>query len=126
MFNISQPYSGHFFECHYIEWDRRTEDYKTPVPVSLKGYSGIGVESGVKETVRVEVTAGRWTQKDVWKVSVVATLPFKPKDKIYSPYDDKTYVIHRVSDNILHANAMANVMFKNVRNTPKVLYLGDN
>lgn len=126
MFNLSQPMSGHFIKAQWFKWDKQNKEYKPSRDIQLKGNSNIGVSSGIKETIYTQESAGRWTMKETFRVHVVENFDFSVKDKVYVPFEDKTYIIHRVSYDITHANAISAMMFPNTINVPKVLYLGDS
>lgn len=124
MFDLVEPYSGHFYDAQYFEYDENNDTYKTPIFIKLKGHASIGVSSGIKESIQVQDLNGRWVAKDVLKVNTVDNKPYKIKDKIRMVYEHKDYLIMRLSDDINHPNALGNIMFTNA-NVPKVLYLGD-
>lgn len=123
MFNQVEPDSGNFFPAEYLEYDRNTKKYKPKKYLKIKGSSGIGVSTGVKETISVNET-GRKVQKVTFRVGVNKNYPYKIRDKIVDLTDGEVYTILKVSDDITHPNAMTNLMFPNSTNRPKVLNLG--
>lgn len=123
MFHNVEPDSGHFFQAEYLEYNRNTKKYKPKQYLKLKGSSGIGVSTGVKEIIWVTEN-GRPVQKVTFRVGVNKNYPFKNRDKITDLTDGTVYTILKVSDDILHPNAMANLMFPHSTNRPKVLNLG--
>ena len=82
MFNIVEPYSGHFFDAEWLEYDKTNKTFKVAKKIKLKGQSSIGVSSGIKETILVQEVAGRPTNKETFKINVVHNYDFKPYDKI--------------------------------------------
>ena len=125
MFNLNQPYSGHSFDGQYIEFDEDNNIYKVPILIKIKGNSSIGVSTGVKEVIQVQDMSGTMVSKEVFRVHVVENLPYKIRDKVKFIPTDKIYFVHKVSDDILHMNNLANMMFPKLDNRPKVLYLGE-
>ena len=121
MFDLLEPYSGHYYEAKYLEWDENNETYKPPISLLIKGHSAIGVSSGIKEETQVE--GSRWVSKHTFTIYVSSDIKPKVKDK-FELENDMTYVVLRVSPDVNHPNAMANLMFQNI-NLPKVVYLGD-
>jgi hypothetical protein len=124
MFNLSEPYSGHFFTAQWVPWDEENKTYKPSISIKIKGQSEIGVSTGVKEQI-IERVEGRIIKKNVFRVNVVENHPYKIRDKIIFPQENITYVIHKVSDNINHPNGIVSLMFKQSLNVPKTLYLGE-
>ena len=126
MFGLVEPYSGHYYEAEWIEWDETVEDYKTPVKITVKGNSSIGVSTGIREQVRVQESNGRWVVKDTLKVHAVNNHPYKPQDVIRLLKDNSKFTIAKVTPDFNHPNSIGNLMFKQNDNVPKVLYLGDS
>lgn len=125
MFDIVEPYSGHHFTADYIEYDEKNKTYKPPRPIRIKGFAGIGISSGVREDIRIKVD-NRWVIKSTLKIHVVESLDYKPKDRIRTNHDEKTYNVYKVGDDFNHVNAMVNQMFPRMNKRPHVLYLGDD
>jgi hypothetical protein len=123
MFNQVEPDSGNFFQAEYLEYDKSTKKYLPKKYLKLKGSSGIGVSTGVKEVISIN-EGSRMIQKVTFRVGVNKNYPFKIRDKIVDLTDGEVYTILKVSDDILHPNAMANLMFPHSSNRPKVLNLG--
>lgn len=124
MFGLIEPYSGHFYECEWREWDNINKTYKPPIIFRIKGNAQIGVSTGIKETIQV-MENNRPVLKETFKVHAVEQHKYKPKDKVRLLLDNTDYIIAKVSDDVNHPNAMGNLMFQNA-NVPKVLYLGDS
>jgi len=125
MFNVIEPYSGHVIKAKYLEFNENDKIYKPPIDIKLKGNASIGVSTGIKEQIQVQDIAGRWVLRDSFRVHTVDRHNYKPKDKIIVEYENKTYIILRVSDDITHPNNLKGVMFRGI-SVPKVLYLGEN
>lgn len=123
MLGIIEPYSGHFYECRWLEWDNTNEKYKSPISFRIKGNANIGVSTGLKETIQI-FEGSRPIDKKVMKVHTNSSLDFKPKDKVLFIQDNTKYVIVKVSDDLNHPNSMSAFQFKS--KVPKVLYLGDS
>lgn len=121
---MTQPLSGHVYDAEWLQYDKTNKEFLTPVKIKLKGFSGIGISTGIRESVSVQNASGRWTTKQTVKVHVVEDYDFEVGDIIR--FDEKQYVIARIADDMNHPNALGNLMFKNYSNTPKILYLGDD
>ena len=127
MFNLSQPYSGSFYNARYLEYDEVNKKYKVPKNIRLKQKSdgSQGIATGGKDRIRVQ-ESGRWVEKSTWLVEVIENNPYKIRDKIEVIVENKTYTIWKVGDGFDSINAMANLMFTNLKtNKPFVLYLGE-
>lgn len=125
MFGLVEPYSGHFFDAEWIEYDVNNKVYKPAVKIKIKGQSEIGVSTGVKESVQLQDMQGRMVTKETFSINVVENHKYKIRDKIHFIEGDLMYTVYKVSDNILHPNSIANLMFPKSNNRPKVLHLGD-
>jgi hypothetical protein len=127
MFNLSQPYSGNFYEAEYLEYDETTKKFKVPILIKYKPKtdSSQGVSTTVKERIRVN-EGGRWVEKNVFTIQVVENLKYKLRDKIRILNEDKAYVIFKVGDGVDSINSITNLMFPNSNNIPHILYLGDD
>lgn len=121
MFSQLEPYSGHYYEAEYLEWDENNNTYKTPIFVLVKGQTNIGVSTGVKEQTQ-ESSGNRWVIRHTFRINVIDDLPVKVKDKFI--IDGKDYIALKVSPNVNHPNAMGNLMFDAMA-LPTVVYLGD-
>jgi|14BtaG_2_1085337.scaffolds.fasta_scaffold32645_1 hypothetical protein len=128
MFNLSQPYSGNFYEAEYLEYDERTKKYLPPkhIRVKPKTDGSQGVSTNVKERTRVQLD-GRWVEKLTFTVETIESYSYKLKDKIKINYEDKMYTIWKVTDGVDSLNSIANLMFPKIKtNKPYVLYLGSD
>jgi hypothetical protein len=128
MFNISQPYTGHFFQGEWIPYDDETEKYGVPVIIRFKpqDLSARGVSSGTRQDTLVQEQSGRETIKSSFPIQVVEQLDYKPKDKIRFVAEDKIYTILRVSKGYDSVNSLANLMFPKLNNKPTILQLGSD
>lgn len=124
MFGEVQPYSGHFYDAEWLEYDQANATHKPPRPIKVKGYSGIGVATGIREDIQVQ-SGGRWVSKSTLKIHTVTAFPYKIRDKIRMKNDEKIYIIMKVVDDFNHINSMANQKFPRLDNKPKILYLGE-
>ena len=124
MFGLVEPYSGHFFLAEYYEYDTKEKAYKPAKKIRIKGQSAIGISTGVKETIPV-TESGRTIDKEVFRVNVVEVHNYKRRDKVKFLETDTTYVVERVSDDILHPNGISSIMFPKSDKRPKVLFLGE-
>ncbi len=127
MFNLSQPYSGNYFKAYYKEYDETLGKYKPKREIRIRpksdGSQGVGLN--IKERVRVQVNNG-WVEKSTFVVEVVENYNYKIRDKIEVVNEDKTYTIWKISDGYDSINAIANLMFPNLKsNKPYVLFLGE-
>lgn len=128
MFNLSQPYNGSYFKAYYIELDETTNKYlpRKEIRIKPKSDGSQGVATNVKERVSVQVNGG-WIEKSTFTVEVVDNYNYKIRDKIEVINEgNKKYTIWKVSDGYDSVNAIANLMFPNLKsNKPYVLHLGD-
>jgi hypothetical protein len=124
MFNIVQPYSGHFIDAEWLKYNDETELHEIPIPIKIKGFAGIGVSTGIKETIRV-MENSRWVNKNTLKIHTIEVHDYKPMDKVRIVSEDRLYTVVKVNEDFNHINAMANLMFPNLKNKPMILYLGE-
>lgn len=127
MFNISQPYSGHYFIGEWIQYDSDAEDYnKPPVQVRFKpqDLSSRGVSAGTRQDELVQEQNGRETIKSMFPIQVLENLPYKPKDKFRVIHEDTVYTIRKLGDGYDSVNTIANLMFQGIDNRPNILFLG--
>ena len=127
MFNISQPYTGHYYEAEWLEYDETTKKFKIPVKIRIKGKeAGIGVDTNNREIISTR-ESGRWVEKNVFTVDVLDYQKYKPRDKVRFIFEDNVYVVHRVTPRLSNINSMSVLMFPNKQsNQTYILYLGDN
>lgn len=128
MFGLSQPYTGHFFDAEYLEFDENTKQYKIPVKIRVKPYdiSSQGVSASTKQTVLTQSMNGRPVEKSTFTVQVVEYHKYKTTDKVRIINEDKKYTILKIGEGFDSINAIANLMFPNMKsNKPTILYLGD-
>ncbi len=128
MFDIVEPYSGHFLDAEWLEYDEVNKTFKRPVHIKIKpkSDSSKGVSLGTKELISVREN-GRWIEKSVFKIHVVDKHKYKGRDKVRILYEDKTYVVAKIGENIDHPNTIKYMMFPNLKTEfPSILYLGDS
>ena len=128
MFNISQPYSAHYFEAEWLSYNDETEEYEVPIIIRFKpqDLSARGVSSGNREDVLVQEQSGREVIKSSFPIQVLENLNYQPKDKIRIINEDKMYTILRVSKGYDSINTLASLMFKSINNRPTILQLGSD
>ena len=127
MFKLSQPYTGAYYEAHYLEYDENTKKYKPRkiIRVKPKSDGSQGIATGGKERTRVQQD-GRWMEKSTFTVEVVESYDYKIRDKIKILLEDKIYTIWKVTNGYDSVNGIANLMFPSIKtNKPYVLFLGE-
>jgi len=126
MFNLNQPYSGHYFKAEWLQYDDESETYNVPVIIRFKpqDLSSKGVSASTREDVLVQEQSGREVIKSSFPIQVIENLNYQPKDKIRIIHEDKIYTILRISKGYDSINTLSSLMFPNIKNRPTILQLG--
>ena len=126
MFNISQPYSGHYFTGEWLQYDNELEEYEVPIIIRFKpqDLSAKGVSAGTRQDELVQEQSGREVIKSSFPIQVIEQYDYQPKDKFRFVAEDIMYTIVRVSKGYDSVNTLANLMFPKLNNRPTILQLG--
>ena len=125
---FTQVLSGHYFKGLLFQYDDEIDNFiEPPKEVRFKPHdtSQRDIGSGIREDKASQELQGFPIATYSMVIQVVENFKYTIGDKFQDLTDGKVYTIKKIGRGYDSINAITNLMFPNIDNRPKILYLGD-